>query len=191
MSVTADPGITNAELTEEEIDKASRYLSETRDALVDSVSGLSAAQWDWKPGAECWSIGDIVEHVALIEDRVHMVIGKMGEAPGVPEDFRRQEMDEAVLREVPNRATKVMAPAPVMPTQRWSGPEALQRFVRSREETRALLGAPCLRGRVVPHPLMGLWEGYHWILAAGAHSARHTEQIREVKSSPSFVALAG
>ncbi|MCU1308651.1 MAG: hypothetical protein JWN45_3346, partial [Acidobacteriaceae bacterium] len=33
----------------EQIAKASRYLTETRDALLDSAAGLSPSQWDFKP----------------------------------------------------------------------------------------------------------------------------------------------
>jgi len=66
-------------LSAEQIAEASRYLQETRDALVDSVVGLSARQWEFKPSPDCWSISEIVEHVVIIEGRVH---GRLGPSPG-------------------------------------------------------------------------------------------------------------
>lgn len=51
-----------------------------------------------------------------------------------------------------------------------------------------LVEAPALRGHVIPHPFLGPWDGYQWILAAGAHGARHTAQIEEVKASAGFPA---
>ena len=39
----------DSELTTEEITTASRHLAVTRGFLIESVSGLSAAQWNFKP----------------------------------------------------------------------------------------------------------------------------------------------
>jgi hypothetical protein len=40
----------------------------------------------------------------------------------------------------------------------------------------------------VDHPVLGPLDGYEWILAAAAHSERHTKQILEVKADPNFPA---
>jgi hypothetical protein len=50
----------------------------------------------------------------------------------------------------------------------------------------ATLDAPLLRGRVWPHPLFGLWDGYQWLLATAAHTERHIQQIREAKADHNF-----
>ena len=50
----------------------------------------------------------------------------------------------------------------------------------------ALLDAPLLRGRVRPHPLFGPWDGFQWLLATGSHTARHNDQIREIKADVNF-----
>ena len=173
-------------LSAEQKAEAARYLQETRDALVDSVVGLTAQQWEFKPSPDCWSISEIVEHVVLIEGRVHAIIGRMGEAPEPPPDWDQAKVDTLVLRSVPNRSTKIQAPAAVCPTQSWSRTEALERFFKSREQTIQLLSAPALRGHVLSHPILGPWDGYQWLVAAGAHGIRHTGQILEVKGSPNF-----
>ena len=49
MNNTSSTIVSDTELTTEEITKASRHLSITRGSLVESVSGLSAAQWNFKP----------------------------------------------------------------------------------------------------------------------------------------------
>ena len=38
----------------------------------------------------------------------------------------------------------------------------------------------------MPHPVFGHWDGYQWMLAAGAHTARHVAQIREIQSTKGF-----
>ena len=63
-TIIADTG-----LTTEQITTASRHLSVTRAFLIESVSGLSPAQWDFKPFPDSWSIAENVEHIVLIESR--------------------------------------------------------------------------------------------------------------------------
>jgi len=174
------------ELTREEITKAWRHLSTTRDLLVQSVAGLFPAQWTFKPNNDTWSIDENLEHVVIIESRVHAIIRNMSNAPETEPGGKQIEMDDFVLNEVAKRSTKVKAPIPVCPANRWSAGEALQQFIEGREQTIELLGAPLLRGRVMRHPLFGSWDGYQWLLAVASHSARHTEQIGEVKADRNF-----
>jgi hypothetical protein len=177
---------TELALTADEIAKVSRHLSVTRDFLVESVTGLSPLQWSFRPTFDSWSIAENLEHLALIEGRVHAIIGNMSSAPEAESTDKQIEMDEVILNEVPKRTTKVKAPEPICPKGRWSGEEALQCFLTSRERTMQLLDAPLLRGRVRPHPLFGPWDGYQWLLATGSHTARHIEQIREIKADVHF-----
>jgi hypothetical protein len=110
----------------------------------------------------------------------------MDEAPICDPDSDLARIDDFIVNEVPKRSTKVQAPAHVIPTHRWIGPEALEHFVESRDKTTQLLATSLLRGHVVAHPVFGPWDGYQWLLAAAAHSARHTEQIQEVKADSKF-----
>jgi hypothetical protein len=185
IDITSPPSSELA-LTAEQIAKASRHLSVTRDLLVESVAGLSPLQWGFRPTFDSWSIAEILEHLALMEGRIHIIIGNMCSAPEAELTGKQIEMDEVILNEVPKRSTKLKAPEPVCPAGRWSGDEALQCFLTSRERTMQLLAAPLLRGRVRPHPLFGPWDGYQWLLAAGSHTARHTDQIREIKADAHF-----
>ena len=186
MIETMFPLFVQSELTTDEITATSRHLAITRGCLVESVSGLRAAQWNFKAQNDAWSIAENMEHLVLIEGRVHAIIGKMSNAPESSFDGKQSEMDNIILTEVPKRAIKVKAPLPLCPTCRWSGPEALQLFLASREQTMQLLAAPLLRGRALPHPFFGPWDGYQWLLAVGSHTARHTNQIREIKADPNF-----
>ncbi len=174
------------ELTAEQMGEVSRHLSATRDAIIALVAELSIAQWNFTPASDTWSIAEHLEHIALIEGRVHVIIANMGNAPAASSAVNRSEMDELIVNEVPKRTTKVKAPAPVYPAGCWTGVEALQCFLANRAQTMQLLDAPLLRGRVWPHPLFGPWDGYQWLLATAAHTERHIQQIREVKADPDF-----
>jgi uncharacterized damage-inducible protein DinB len=186
MSSSFSSVVSSQILSAEQIAEASRYLQETRDALVDSVVGLSAQQWEFKPAPDRWSIAEIVEHLVIIEGHIHALVGKIGDAPEPPPDWDQAEMDARILREVPDRSARVQAPAALCPTQAWSRTEALERFFKTREQTIQLLSAPSLRGHVLPHRIMGFWDGYQWLVAVAAHGMRHTGQILEVKGSPNF-----
>jgi hypothetical protein len=186
MIETTFPLIAQSELTTEEIITASRHLAITRGCLVESVSGLCAAEWNFKPQNGAWSIAENTEHLVVIEGRIQAIIGNMGNAPEPEYDGEQSEMDNIILTEVPKRMFKLKASPPMCPTCRWSGPEALQLFIAARQQTMQLLAAPLLRGRVMPHPFFGPWDGYQWLLAVGSHTARHTNQIREIKADPNF-----
>jgi hypothetical protein len=183
ISCQASPSLMNSE----EKSKAAHYLASTRDNLVRAVTGLSDSQWDFKPAADRWSVAEILEHIVLVENRVHAIIGGMPAAPPAEPDRIDSQIDEVVLAKVPQRLAKVQAGPQVTPSRQWSPAETLKRFLDSRDETlRLLASAPSLRGHVVPHPILGPWDGYQWILAAAAHGSRHTEQILEVKADAGF-----
>jgi hypothetical protein len=173
-------------LTTEEIITAARHLSVARGYLFESVSGLSDSQWNFRPDSDTWSIADNVEHLVLIEGRLHAIIGNMVNSPEAEPSHKESEMDDFIVSEVPKRSIKLKAPIPVCPANRWTGPEALESFIASREQTMQLLAAPLLRGRVRAHPFFGPWDGYQWLMAVASHTIRHAGQICEVKAQPNY-----
>src|SRR5436853_2786531 len=44
-----------------------RDLERVRAEVLHEVEGLSQAQADWKPGADDWSVGEIVHHLTIAE----------------------------------------------------------------------------------------------------------------------------
>jgi hypothetical protein len=181
---TQAEGVTSAER-----EHAARYLGVTRDRLAEAMRGLSEAQWNFKPAPDRWSIAEVMEHVAIVEDRVQEIVSKLGEAPADAPDRDVKQMDVSILVDIPRRYPRFKAPERVSPVGGRTGAQALQDFLESRARTVEILAsAPHLRGRVVPHPVFGPWDGYEWVLGGAAHCARHTGQIMEVKADPNFPA---
>lgn len=174
-------------LCAEELARASQFLIFTRDSLTEAISGLSNAQWHFKPAPETWSVAENVEHLAILEWRVQFVVAALpGASPAEP-NRNNSEVEQIILTRTPDRDTKLQAPPVARPSGEWAPAESLARFLKSRAHTLELLiSAPCLRGRVLPHPFFGPWDGYQWILAVAGHTARHVGQIMEVKSCPGF-----
>ena len=81
MHNTSSTIIADTGLTTEEITRASRHLSVTRGFLLESVGGLSAAQWDFKPPSDVWSVAENMEHIVLVESGIHGIIEGMSKSP--------------------------------------------------------------------------------------------------------------
>ena len=43
-----------------------------------------------------------------------------------------------------------------------------------------------MRAHAAPHPVLKTLDGYQWLLLLSAHTARHTTQIEEVKTSAGY-----
>jgi len=177
-------------LTQAQKDSALRYLAETRAGVVDAVSGLSETQWKFKPAADRWSAAEIVEHLALVENMlVQNILANIEKAPPPAAGGDPTRIDAMLLAKVPDRTTKLQAPAVIAPTGRWIPSVSLERFLADRAQTVAILETTAdLRQHVINHPALGPLDGYQWVLAVAAHSARHTKQILEVKADPGFPA---
>ncbi len=178
--------LSGSDLTPAEVETARGYLTETASTIRDATAGMANTQWRFKPAPDRWSIAEILEHVVIVESLIHGIVRRMPRAPVPPADWNQMQVDAAIPITVPSRAQRFTAPDRIAPTGQMSGPEWSAKFLDARNETIKLLSAPALRGHVLPHPVAGPWDGYQWLLAAAAHSARHADQIREIKADPSF-----
>ena len=176
-------------LSQQERDFAVKYLQETRQKFLDSIAGLSEAQWRYKPAADRWSVAEVAEHIALSETAILQLVTERvmkapasKPAPGAP-------TDEAVIKLITDRSSKAQAPEVLKPTGKWASREELTKdFSASRDKTVAYVKetGEDLRGHSAPHPALKTIDAYQWVLLIAAHSARHTAQIEEIKADPQF-----
>jgi uncharacterized damage-inducible protein DinB len=176
------------DVTQAEKDRALQYLETTKKGVLDATKGLSEAQWNFKAGPDRWSVAQVMEHIAAAEDFIRGALKeKVMMAPAGEPGRDVKKTDEAVLAMVPDRTTKVQAPEPLVPTNRFGSPaDSVKHFVESRATTEEFLKTTTgLREHVTDSPL-GKMDGYEFILLIAAHSERHTKQINEVKADPNF-----
>ena len=178
-------------LNQHERDFAMSHLHATRKLFLDSVTGLTPEQWNFKPAPDRWSIGECAEHITISEDFIFGLIqNQILKSPAAPE--KRAEVkgkDEAVVEKIPDRSKKFTAPEPITPKKRWPDPDALiAHFKEARDAHIRYVETTQddLRDHFFTHPVMGLIDAYQWILLMSAHSERHTEQINEVKTDPKY-----
>ena len=171
--------------------KVVKYLTDTRDQVLKEASSLSEAQWSFKAAPDRWSVGEVVEHLALAEPFIFDLQQKaMAGPPASPELLKAaQGRDEFIVKVIPDRTQKAQAPEPLQPkaTARRARAEILSAFRASRGKTLEYAGKTTadLRGRVAESPV-GPLDGYQWLLFIAAHSERHLAQIREVKAHAQF-----
>jgi hypothetical protein len=182
-----------------DLERGQLYIEQIRNGITGSLQGLSRAQWTYKPVAEQWSIGEIVEHVVFVLERVSgPLLQALATAPPPAADRDFGLVDAIIINQFPNRLTKFPAPEAGLPHGRFESPsqglpclletfaglsERLQSTPGLREH--ALEAAPLKAATNGAHDSM---DGYQWILAATAHAERHTKQILEVRAQGKFPA---
>jgi hypothetical protein len=93
-------------------------LAASQARLLELVDGLTAEQWTFRPAEGRWSIGECLEHVMRVENRLLGVIGKKLEEEPVAHDRARVD-DLLVAQAIPDRTVRRQAPEPVRPTSQW------------------------------------------------------------------------
>jgi hypothetical protein len=185
-------------LTEPELEQARLYLEQTRRYVIGATKGLSAAQWNFKPAPDCWSIAENVDHMVVVQE---LVLGpvreELAQAPICSPDRDYKQVDGIVLHQFSVRLGKFQAPPFGQPSGQWPPAAACERLLHNYARLLEYLeSTPDLRQRVresrplkaVTNGAFELMDGYQWVLAAAAHTERHTKQILEVKSDPDFPA---
>jgi hypothetical protein len=169
-------------------------ISRNRETLLQSVSGLSVAQLNHKADETEWSIGDVLNHVSLTDEanaKLTSNLLKRARTSSLPPDPSPEGSQIHSMEEIFPRmnAARFQAPEFVTPHPHATVEESLARLKASRERMLAnieQLDGFDLSGLKYPHPFAGELNAYQWILIAGAHEARHTQQINRIKSQPGF-----
>lgn len=190
MTILAAGALSAQPLTQGERNRLLSELHATRKQFLDAIEGLNPAQWSFKPAPDRWSIAECAEHIALSEDLLYeMLAGKLMKSPPQPVDRKQAaKLDEQILNRMADRSRKAQAPGELQPKGRWKDAAAVAvRFRESRE--RLLEYVRTTQDPLRAHHLALGGEpldGYQWIMLIAGHTARHVDQINEVKSSAGF-----
>ena len=160
--------------------RALRRLDSVRQQLLKIVTPLDADIFARRPSETEWSVGEIIEHLALVEDRVRGDLAKAVQREPQHLPFLRRLIPTAI---VASRVVRVKSPQAVTPKQATNKDEALEQLNHSRSELKLLCeqhGAERLRTVVFKHPFLGPIGGVAAVSFIGYHEQRHLKQIREV-----------
>ena len=167
-----------------------QHLTTTRDQVIAESKNLSDAQWNFKAGPDRWSVGQVVEHIALAESFLYDAHQKaMAGAAATPEQRAATKgKDEIILKAIPDRTKKAQAPEPLQPKTSLGGrDQVIAAFMERRATTLGYASKTTddLRSRVMESPL-GPVDAYQWLLFVSAHNERHLAQLREVKAHAQY-----
>jgi hypothetical protein len=190
MLILAPAAPSGEAISKQDRDTVVKYLMTTRDQVIAETEKLSDAQWNFKAGPDRWSVGEVVEHLALAENFLAEARQKVMDGPAASAEqlAKAKGQDAVILKAIPDRTKKVQAPEPIQPKQRLGPREKVAAAYRSRRANTLAYAQKTtddLRSRVGDSTL-GPLDAYQWLLFTAAHNERHLGQIREVKADPNF-----
>lgn len=163
------------------------YLESQRAALRDAVELVPPAQRDQQPGPDRWSVAQVLQHLALIEERVTMLLSKRiggARAAGLgPELEASSVLDSIPTSRIVDRSQPVSAPDGFRPESNIDAAIAWAKLEKSSDALRAaaLTGDGLALSEVMhTHPVLGEVNLYQWMLFVGSHKARHVAQVHEI-----------
>lgn len=162
--------------------------------LRREVGELAAQQLNFRPRADSWTIGEIVEHLSIVQEGMGKIASKLvREAEAAGARWHPEVLIEGVdVDFVSDRRTgRLDAPENVRPRGGVAIAESLSKLERDfqrLEEMRPRIESVDLSNVTFPHPAFGALSGYQWLALLGIHEGRHIEQIREIKSSEGYPA---
>lgn len=124
--------------------------------MLAAVGELTSEQWNFKPDADTWSVGECLEHVAMLEG---MILQNVLEAPELAELPDVAGKEQVILARVSEARRKVTAPEFARPVGRWAADELMAAFARARQATieLAVVSEYPFRWKAVPISRLGCW----------------------------------
>lgn len=167
-----------------------------RDALMEASRALTQTQLDFRINAESWSIGENLDHLALVEKSVARLLRmKVAEARanGRPADVAApSQLASLDGFDITNNQRKVKVPdARLSPRHGVTRAELFANLESSRRSLRESFQALAdydLSAHTFTHPILGDINLYQWILLVGLHERRHLKQIDAVLRDSRFPA---
>ena len=175
-------------------DELIAHLDQNRAALRQAVDSIPPSLRERKPGADRWSVAEVLEHLAIVERRIAGrladALGKASassSAPGAPGLQPGGQVSPAID---PNQIAKLSDRSQRFKTSEASEPKGAMTAEAAWAELEAVRADVLRMVResdpfpmtepIAPHPRFGPWNFRQWVVFAGGHDARHADQIREM-----------
>jgi hypothetical protein len=170
-------------------------ITERHAAFVGDLGSLAPEQLDFQPRAGAWSLGEVAQHLALVEEKTARVLAEK-RVTGVA---RRRVLD-VVYRQPgldlyfvtgwwrAKMPVRGVAPEPAVPLA-----ATIARWTAARERLAAYLDAieeGSCRTIVYRHPVGGYMDIFATLRFLTQHHDHHMRQARRIKSAPGFPAAS-
>lgn len=157
-----------------------------RERFLAVTGGISEAEANALPENGGWTAGQIIEHVAIVEEAMLRICGKLigaAREAGRSSDGRFSLTDDFADKATAVSGVKVDAPERVHPTGEVPIAASLDRLAASTAAIEALsgdLGAWDGTDHKFPHPFFGPVTAAEWLVIRTGHEHRHTNQIENL-----------
>lgn len=157
-----------------------------RRELLAAVERVVVGDRSRRPSADRWSVAEILEHLAIVEQSVATLIATRGRQPLPDGGEPTVPLDDARVARLRGRERRIEVPDRMRPRGTLTVDAAVQALGASRA---ALLDAvqradpAALAQRSYVHPIVGRIVLRDWIAFVAHHEARHAEQIREIANT--------
>ena len=159
-----------------------------RERLLKVLHDTSDQERTARPEGEKWSLEEIVEHLAIVENGTIRICTKLlagARADGKTGDGRIKLNPTFDEKSTQIARMKVEAPERVLPTGEQTVNASIEKLKQLRaqiEGFRTDLESYDLNNHRFPHPFMGDLTASEWLIVVGGHEARHTKQIERILS---------
>jgi len=148
--------------------------------LIGTITPIAPEIFSRRPAAEEWSVAEIVQHLALVEERVIKDLQKALAKEPQRVSFLKRLIPTSILA---SRLVRVKAPSAMNPLDVPDKDTVIENFQRARGSLQELCAAhntKRFRQVLFNHPFLGKIDGVATVSFIGYHERRHYKQIREV-----------
>ena len=157
-----------------------------RERLKALVSSLTDTQTSALPEGEKWTVTEIVEHIAMVDEGTMKICARLlkkAQGAGRRSDGKVVISDNFVQKGTEIAGIKVNAPDFVQPTGGPSIEESLAKLdanTAQLEQLRNVFESIDGSEFKFPHPFFGEISAQEWLALKGGHEMRHIKQIERL-----------
>jgi len=156
-------------------------LDRAQRKFLAAAASIDDADWLQRPGADCWSAGEVLAHLIGVERTILKNADKLLKAPPRPRPLLKRIHFPMFLVEA--RFIRRKTPIAIQPDSLGQKEQMLAELRTTREQTRAFMEATKDRNLIayhMPHPFLGTLNLLEWFQMIASHELRHTKQLREI-----------
>jgi hypothetical protein len=172
-------------MTYQTIEEVYAANDKIRAGLLAVIENISDEQATALPAGEKWTIAQIVEHIAIVQDGMTRISAKLlneARANGKTSDGKVLISDDFSQKAAGAREQKFEAPDRVRPTGNQTIAESIEKLNESRKNLKDLQPlfetVECSEHKF-PHPSFGELTAHEWLALVGGHEFRHLRQIKK------------
>jgi len=162
------------------------FIDKTRADLISKTQNLDEEQKNLRAAQTGWSVAEIVEHLATVENGMIKISAKLlaeAEGEGSQSDGSINPPISFVEFGKAMQNQKFEAPERVRPKGTQNLTESLAKMQENRlllQQLRPRFEAADATKPTFPHPALGELNSYQWLAMIGIHEQRHLAQIEKI-----------